>query len=200
VWPEFGLRLTRDFSFDATGDFVVKKTFDKVHGEARLHSLWSVVHVQPIVTITAAKPRSPYRDGFHWILPTSQTNLVQRLSPSLLQVSPGDQQSFKIGVDAPVAALVAVKGKQSVRIRAARGSGEYPDGALGAGFPVELYGTGGHDARWHHVELELLSPLRPSSLGPRWSHTMRWSLHSLPSSNWKTPAVHRAVERLLNFG
>jgi hypothetical protein len=123
VWPEFGLRLTRDFSFDATGDFVVKKTFDKVHGEARLHSLWSVVLVQPIVTFTAAKPRSPYRDGFHWILPTSQTNLVQRLSPSLLQVSPGDQQSFKIGVDAPVAALVAVKGKQSVRIRAARGSG-----------------------------------------------------------------------------
>jgi len=102
---------------------------------------------------------------------------------------------IKFGLDAPTARLVAVKGSVAWLQQAAKPAGEYPDGAQGAGFPVETYVNGSKDAPY--VELELCGPLVNMFAGMTTTHTVRWSLHDLPSKDVSDPATRQAIEALL---
>lgn len=197
VWPEFGLRLVREYSFAPDGDFLIRQTVEKVEGKPHLHAIWSISQVQPEAVFVIANPKSAYPNRFHRIIPPKRPDAIQEVAPSLLMIRPGSGERFKIGVDSPVAAIAAVKKDVAFVLRAARPAGEYPDGALGAGFPVELYDSGGDNPAQHHVELELLSPLRPFRIGSRWTHTVRWSLHHVPGRDVNSAAVQNAVAKLL---
>lgn len=104
------------------------------------------------------------------------------MSPSLLQITPASGAAYKLGADSAVSAIIAVKNGQAWRIASALPRGEYPEGAAGAGFPVEFYNHSDAGVG-QYVELELLSPLRRFAKGSRWTPTVRWSLHSLPSGD-----------------
>ena len=73
--------------------------------------------------------------------------------------------------------------------------GRYPDGADGAGFPVEFYVSG--DPKMFYCELEILGPLKVFKVGGKSTHTVRWSLHDLPSKDVNSPAVVEAVQGLI---
>jgi hypothetical protein len=199
LWREFGLRLVREYSFAPDGDFLIAQVIVKESGEPRLHAIWNVTQVQPEAVFLPTNPNSAYRNGYHWYSQPHQDELIQTF-PGMLQYVPSQKSGLKIGVDAPVAAIAAVKNGVVFLERAPRPQGEYPDGALGAGFPVQLYDSGGTNAREHFIELELSSPLRPFRKGSRWKHTLRWSLHRLPSTDWQTPAAREEIERLLKSG
>lgn len=198
VAPGLGARLIREFYFNASGEFVIEQTVEKLHGEPRKISLWSVAQiVTPEAVFLPLHGASAYRDGFHWLLKT-KTNpqpVWQTLSPNVLQMETGRQGAYKIGVDAPVASIAAVRDGVAFVQRAARPDGQYPDGADKAGFPVEFYSYA--DERNSYGELELLSPLRTVRSGEKWTHSVRWSLHSLPSHDLKAPNVREAIEKLL---
>jgi hypothetical protein len=196
LWREFGLRLVREYSFARNGDFLITQTFVKESGAPRLHAIWNVTQVQPEAVFLPTNSNSAYRNGYHWYSQPHQDELVSIL-PGMLQVVSSKKVGYKIGVDAPVAAIAAVKNGVVFLERAPRPQGDYPDGAIGAGFPVQLYDSGGDNAREHFTELELTSPLRPFRKGSRWTHTLRWSLHRLPSTDWQTPAARKVIEDLL---
>jgi hypothetical protein len=103
--------------------------------------------------------------------------------------------SFKIGVDAPAAVVISVKDGMAFRQRAERPQGEYPDGAHGSGFPVEIFDLGGA-GEGHYMEMELLSPLRLFYAGTRWTHTVRWSLHPLQNNQLDVPEAMTEVASL----
>lgn len=197
----FGARVVREFWFERNGDFVLQQTVEKVKGEPQLLSLWNVTQIEPPDAIfLPLNPQSAYKQNFHWLnVPQNQSPIVH-ITPTLLQVSPSVgvsiKNSFKIGVDAPVAAVAAVKGGVAMIERAARLDGNYPDGAAGGGgFPVEVFNSG--DPNAYYTELELLSPLRYLREGGHWQHTVRWSLHQLPSSDVNAMMTRITVEKLL---
>ena len=74
--------------------------------------------------------------------------------------------------------------------------GQYPDGAEGAGFPVEFYNHGEAGAA-RYVELELLSPLFRLQVGDSQTFETRWSLHALPSNDVSSAANQDAARELL---
>jgi hypothetical protein len=196
VDPGFGARVVREFSFESTGDFVIAQTVEKVRGAPVLLSIWSVTQINPPEAVfLPLNANSIYKNNFHWINPPRSDNIATIISPTLLQMRPAPAGSYKIGVDSPVAAIAAVKGDTIFRQRAARPQGDYPDGALGHGFPIELYNSGVESAQY--MELELLSPLRIFRIGSHWRHTVRWSLHSMPSVEVGWPIGRTTIESLL---
>lgn len=215
VGEGIGARVVREFWFNAQGEFVVEQAVEKISGPPVQLSIWSVTQIAPPDAIFfPINPQSPFKNNFHWIARPQQNVAWSNPSPTLLQVRPHTQTSYKIGVDAPVTAIAAVKDGVAFVQRAARPDGDYPDGALGAGFPLELW----NNTNPHYNELEILSPLRtyksnpravrvsqlpsgfvkiePSQIGTRWKHTIRWSLHRLPSSDVNAPDVQSAIEQL----
>jgi hypothetical protein len=199
VSPASGTRIIRDYWHDEkTGDFVIEQSVQKVKGAPLRASIWSVTQIAPPDAVfLPVNPQSAYPNGFQRLDEDSaKGQLVWKAAGSLLEVRPGAQGAFKLGVDAPVAAIAAVKDGVAFVQKTARPDGEYPDAAPGAtGFPVELFNGGTKAAPY--VELELLSPLRDYVAGARWIHTMRWSLQQLPLHDVDSSAVHKAVERLL---
>jgi len=190
----FGARVVREFYFNQAGEFVVEQAVEKRHGPPLMLSLWSVTQITPPDAIfLPLNPQSIYKNNFHWIAPPKSEVSAKQISPTLLQVRPVTATSFKIGADAPAVGAVAVSNGVAFVQRAPHPAGDYPDGALGHGFPVELW----NNADPYYNELELLSPLRPLSGGSRWQYTVRWSLHRLPSTDVNSPAVHSAVDKLL---
>jgi hypothetical protein len=199
VQKAFGARIVREFWFDANGDFIVSQTAEKSSGAPLYFSLWSVIQIEPAEAIfLPLNPNSPYKNNFYWIYKPKVEVDAKLLSPSLLRVLPsmGDEKNnFKIGTDADVSALIAVRDGWAFRARSNKPKGEYPDGALGAGFPVEFWNNG--DRNWHYNELELLSPLNLYKPGSRWRHTIRWSVHQLPVKDISSPLMQEAIEKLL---
>jgi hypothetical protein len=189
-----GARIIREYEFNAQGEFVVKQIAEKVSGAPISLSLWSVTQIVPSDAVFyPTNPNSPYKNNFHWIAKPDKEVTTVNLSPTLLMSKPTRHTSYKIGVDSPVMAMASVKDGVAFVQRANKPSGEYPDGALGAGFPVELWNNSGD---MYYNELELLSPLRTMKNGMRLQHTMRWSLHQLPSNDVNDAAVHVALEKL----
>lgn len=203
VAKRLGARVVREYSFGADGDFVVAQTIEKLRGTPMMLSVWNVAQLKaPQAVFLPTNPQSPYKDNFYWWGKNNIPSIVTPLSPTLLQVRPTLTAPFstgyKIGVDAPVSSIVAMLGDTAFMIRSARPSGAYPDGADGSGFPVEFYDSGGSDRAMHYVELELLSPLRLFNAGISWTHTVRWSLHALPSSDPNSQTVQNLMQQLLN--
>lgn len=202
VSTKTGTQLVREFSFDVkSGDLVIRQTVRKLRGEPVRLSIWSVTQIEaPDIVFLPLGSNSSYPNGFQWIRvggssAPAPTSAAEVGAAGLLAVTPTTEAPLKIGVDGPVAALAAVKDRQAFVQRAARPAGEYPDGVDGKGFPVELFDNG--QSKTHYLELELLSPLLEFKRGGRWTHTVRWSVHALPSEDTHDPAVLGQIKGLL---
>jgi hypothetical protein len=202
VSPATGLRISRVFYHDEDGDFVVEQTVSKVQGAPVEASIWSVAQVASADLSAVFLPRaenSVYENGFRWLDKKPGAEIIpapRPLSPNLLQVAPANA-AYKIGTDAPRAAIAAVRGSDVLVLKTERGNGNYPDGETpGSGLPVEFFNSG--DAKNGYVELELLSPLLQLKNDERQTQVVRWSLHSLPPADANDSAGHAAIDKLLH--
>lgn len=197
--PRIGIRLERVMSFNERGELEIEQTAIKTSGAPVRVGLWSISQSNsPDAVFVPTSPTSPYKNGFYNL--GQAAGLAQQriaVEGDLLRVSPRplDQSSAKIGVDAPVSKIVAVKGDLAWLQQSAKPAGQYPDGADGAGFPTEVYVNG--DPNAYYVELELLGPLVNLFKGAKMTHTVRWSLHDLPSKNVDDAPTRAAIEALL---
>lgn len=176
-----GIRLERVMYFDErTGEFIVEQSAIKESGPPTRASIWNIAQVVPGEAVyLPLSPTSAYKNGFHWLSEAKSQHPLTKKADRVLKVQARPEGGgAKIGVDAPVSAIASVRGDEAFIIRSALPKGQYPDGAEGAGFPVELYING--DSNLFYIELELLSPLREFWVGSKWTHTLRWSLHDLP--------------------
>ena len=192
-----GIRIAREYYFDTNGDFVIEQSARKVAGPALRASIWSITQTVPgDAYFLPVNPDSPYKEDFDFLVP-GPGSAVQPLSSTLIRVNPllGLAKGYKLGVDAPVCAIATVVGQTAFVEQAKMGAGNYPDGASNAGFPVEIYVN--TDPVNGYVETELLSPMLLFSAGTRWKHTVRWSLHDLPSADLRTPEDAKALDGLL---
>lgn len=197
VWPGFETRITRRYALEPGGDLVIEQTLEKLSGPPLFLSIWQVAQaIPPEAVFFRPNPASAYRDGVHWFGAAPKNGIAQTLSPTLLRIVPPEGVSFKIGLDSPVAALVAVKNGLAWCQRTEKLAGKYPDGAEGAGFPVEFYN---HNAAGlgHYVELELLSPLWKFSAGTAKTQVLHWSLHPLPAGDPTSAEAMAEVTKLL---
>lgn len=197
VQPGLGGRVVRLFSMSPRGEFVIEQSIEKISGGPLSLSIWSVTQIEhPDAIFVRSNPSSTYKNGFHRIDIGTNPLAIAQPSPEVVRVEPSKQGAYKIGVDAPVVALASVKGSVAFVQKAARLTGEYPDGALTAGFPIEVYNS----TSPAYVELEMLGPLRVyfgskdgKSVGTKYSHTVRWSLHQL-----RDASDQDEIARLLN--
>ena len=199
IWQGFRARIVRDYSLNTDVEFVITSTMERMSGsgDPLALCLWNVSQSAPPDAIfLPLNSGSIYKSGFHWFGPPQDKAAITS-EGGLLRIRPTTGTYYKIGLDTPVAALVAVKDGVAWLQRAAKLDGQYPDGAEGAGFPVELYNHGDAGSG-QYVELELLSPLRRFRAGSSWTQTVRWSLHSLPGADVNAQNVRDAVTELLN--
>lgn len=200
-----GLRLSRVFYHDDNGDFVVEQTVSKVEGAPVEASIWSVAQIASANLSAVFLPRaenSAYENGFRWLQRNeagwngeNAPPAPRAVAPNLLQVAPSNV-TFKIGTDAPRAAIAAMRGNEVLVLKTERRSGHYPDGQTpGSGSPVEFFNSG--DTKSGYGELELLSPLLLFNNGERHTQSVRWSLHLLPAETNES-AVSAAVDGWLN--
>ena len=201
--PVTGLRVSRVFYFDENGDFVIEQTASRApksqtSGSLRA-GLWSVTQINTVGLDAVFVPRAPqsaYENGYRLMI-SRGTAPTETVLPGLLKVTPAQAGAYKIGTDAPRASIAAVRGDLALVQKTRYLEGEYPDGDTPAsGTSVQLYMTG--DPKLTYQEMELLSPLLTFHPGTRWTHTVRWSLHPLPSSNVNDDAVYAEIDRLLN--
>jgi hypothetical protein len=196
-----GARIVREFWFEDNGDFAIAQTVEKVKAEPLLLSIWNVTQIQPPDAIfLPLNPNSAYKQNFYWLDPPKHESPIVQIMPSLLQLRPSvgvatTKNVFKIGVDATTVAVASIKNGVAMIERAEYLKGNYPDGALNHGFPVEVFNSG--EAQAYYVELELLSPLNLLQKGSRYQHTVHWSLHRLASSDVNASTTRTAVEKLL---
>lgn len=194
LWRGFGMRVIREYFFNAAGEFVIVHTLQKIEGEPRQLAIWPVTQAAPPDAVfIPLNDRSAYAGGFHPygpLPPTAKVEVLPRSSvesgvpsvnPRVLKLTPQSGIIYKVGADATVPAIAAVKGNSAFLQRADLQKGQYPDGAESAGMTVEYYN------HWdagpaQYVELELLSPLFLFKPGDSKSFTTRWSLHALPSA------------------
>ena len=191
-----GIRLMRTMYFDDNGEFVIEQTARKESGAPVKAGLWSITQVVPGQAVFfAVNPETQYQDGL-FRFENKDLQPAVRVQPNLMKIEPKlAEQGSKMGFDTKVAALASVKNGVAFVQKAARPDGEYPDGTEGVGFPTELYING--DPKAYYAELEILGPLQLYSIGTSKTHTVRWSLHDLPSIDATSPAVLAAMEKLL---
>ena len=187
-----GIRIEREFSFNAEGEFVTTTTLTKVSGSPLMAGAWTVTQIPPPEAVFLPEnPASAYQGGFHRFN-RGVPDRIAAVGTGLLRVTPSTSGSYKIGLDSPVTAIAALREGTLFVQRGDHPRGRYPDGADEAGFPVELFDFG--DAGYHYLELELLSPLVLLAEGGHCTFTVRWSLHPLPAP---TP---EAISALLGAG
>lgn len=193
-----GIRIERVLGFNDAGEFEIQQSAFKTAGTPVRVGLWSVSQAVPAQAVfIPTSPNSPYKNGFFRFdattkdkHPASVTNGVLRIDPKSI----GGGQKF--GADAPIAALASVRDGVAWVQKAAKPAGHYPDGVEKHGFPVEVYVNG--DPKAYYVELEMLGPLVNLTKGQKMTHTVRWSLHDLPSRDLADPATQNAISSLLN--
>ncbi len=191
-----GIRIVRTLYFDDNGEFVIEQTARKESGAPLQAGLWSITQIVPGQAIFAAvNAKSVYPNGTY-IWDGKTVASAQLASPQLMRIEPvADGSTPKLGFDTQISALASVKDGVALVQKSARPDGQYPDGADGAGFPTELYING--DPKLYYAEIEILSPLRYFYAGTSYTHTVRWSLHALPSTDANAPETLAALEKLL---
>lgn len=196
-----GARIIREYGFNERGEIEINQIAEKLRGGPIMLSIWSITQAQPDAIYLPTNPKSVYKNNFMWMGEARKGASITPLSSSLLRVRPVKIKpggNYKIGVDAPVSALIAVKGQTAFVLQNTRmGENQFPDGADGAGFPVEIYDSGDADPAKHYIELELLGPLRPARAGSRWQQTMTWSLHYLSSNAADSPQRNAEIVKLM---
>ncbi|MEO8351863.1 MAG: hypothetical protein ABI680_09025, partial [Chthoniobacteraceae bacterium] len=149
-----GTRLMREFAYAANGDFVTTTTLEKVSGPALMAGAWTITQIPPVEAIFLPIDReSAYKRGFHRFGKSTRGDVKDNDDGSMIRVTPTTDGAYKIGVDAKDAFIRALRGGKVFEQCTDREEGNYPDGADGAGFPVELYDHG--QAEKHYLELEL---------------------------------------------
>ena len=193
-----GVAISREYSFAPNGDLVISQIAAKKSGPPLYFSLWSVTQVpKPDAIWVPLNPEIPYKQGFYW-QSAPHPDAVAAVTSRQLKLRPVETGSYKIGADAPRAAIIAVREGLAFRLRAAKPPGQYPDGADESGFPVEIYSSGLQKNGELFCELELLGPLRLTRAGQSWRHTVRWDLRRLTNRNTDSDASRAEVEALLN--
>ncbi len=195
-----GIRLTRTMYFADNGDFVIEQMARKERGAPLRASIWSITQTVPGEAVfLPTSSKSTYPGHYH---PFGKVGIAQKVAlvkPNLLRIIPaGEGGGAKFGVDAPVSSIASIRDGVAFVQKSPKPRGIYPDAEGGAGFPVEIFVLG--DPNSFYVEMELLGPLKTFAVGGKSTHTVRWSLHDLPSKNVESPAVVAAVEKLLFNG
>ena len=187
-----GARITREFRFEANGEFVIRHKIAAVPGSRAVGALWTISQTIPASTFVPLNSSSPYKDNFFWFAwskPVARKS-VAVLSPTLLRLDHVPGEVSKMGAHPPQPALAAVKdGVAFVQKADPQSNADYPEGADGAGLSLEVYH---HDVKddGEYVELEFLSPLRRFDAGV--SLVTRWSIHTLPK-DWDAQAIERLL-------
>jgi hypothetical protein len=179
IMEGFGVRATREFSFDnATGEFLVTTTFEKVKGEPRKVAIWNVVQVpQPDAIYLLANPNSVYKDNSSWFGPMpKEARKLEVTDEGLLRYTPTTAGGYKFGTDALLPAVAGVKGDFALILRADKKEGDYPEGALGNGFPVTIWNSGGDDSAARYNEMEVMSPLTSMKIGDKLVQVLHWKI------------------------
>ncbi|MEI6236222.1 MAG: hypothetical protein WCT04_24465 [Planctomycetota bacterium] len=189
-----GVRIIREFSFNGSGEFVTSTTLEKMDDTPLIAGAWTVTQIPPPDAVfLPTSEASVYKNNvYKWSRKT--VGNITNVTPSLIRVIPTTGGAYKIGVDAPVAAIAAVRNGVVLLQRTERTDGKYPDGPEESGFPVELFDLGQADR--HYLELELLSPVSPMAKGKRITFTVRWSLHSMPSQDVESAETSQSIDTL----
>lgn len=192
VWTGFGIRVTREYSFDRNGDLVIEQTLEKVEGEPMRVCAWDITQIQPPAAIyVRTNPASEYPGAFAWLGKPAPAAEIASLSPTLLRIRPHEEAFYKIGIDAQPPTIACVTDGNLFLVRAETSAGAYPDGlADKSGFPIEFYNHA--DPGAPYKELQLLSPLRTLSAGDKYRTTIRWSLHPAPGDE---ATIERTLEK-----
>lgn len=197
--PAVGMRISRTLYFNEAGELVIEQMAVKEKGAPVRAGLWSITQSVPGDAIfLPVNPESAYKNGYYWQTKSKFEQTVSMASAGLLKYEPKPTKAgdgAKIGLDSPVSALASVKDGVAFVQKSALPKGKYPDGADGAGFPVEFYVSG--DPKVFYCELELLGPLKTFKVGGKSTHAVRWSLHDLPSKDVNAPAVVDAIQNLI---
>ena len=198
VADAWGARIVREYRFGAHGEFQVNQTVEKISGPKVELTIWDIFQSNaPDAIFLPLNKNSPYKTGYQWLILPNTKTAIPLAAPDMTRIAHSDTASYKIGLDSPVAGIVAVKGNLAVVLSASLPKGDYPDGALNAGFPVEFYNMG--DSKNPFDELELLGPLTVLGPGDKTSYKITWQLHKLPVNAPNSPAVARLAHQWL-FG
>ena len=192
-----GIRIVRTMYFDDNGEFVIEQTARKEAGAPIKAGIWSITQVVPGQAVFfPIDPETQYKDGF-FRFKNDQSQRATRVRPNLIRVDPQKSSSGfpKMGFDTKISALASVKDGVALVQKSARPDGQYPDGADGFGFPTEIYVNA--NPEMYYAELEILGPIQLYFAGTSKTHTVRWSLHDLPSTDATSPEVLAAMEKLL---
>jgi hypothetical protein len=201
VMEGWGVRATREFFFDrATGDLVIATTFKKEKGEPRFVAAWNLVQApQPDVIYIPVNTDSLYRDSAYWFggkMP-KEANKTEVGPDGLLAYRPTPTGAYKFGTDAPVAAAAGVRGDTALILRSTKKTGQYPEGADGAGFPITVWNAGSDKAPERYSEIEVMSPLTNLRKGGSLTHVLRLRLIRLPSADPTSRECRAAVAAAL---
>ena len=193
-----GIRIERVLGFNEAGEFEIQQSAFKTGGAPVRVSLWSVSQAMPAQAIfIPTSPTSPYANGFFHFDTKDPSKQPASVGNNLLRIEPKSEGGGqKFGVDAPISALASVQDGVAWLQRSAKPDGEYPDGVEKHGFPVEVYVNG--DSKVFYVELEMLGPLVNMVQGQKMTHTVKWSLHDLPSKDLNDAQTQNALAALLN--
>ncbi len=210
VWRGFGVRVIREFSFNAAGEFVVSQTLEKVEGEPRVLAIWPVTQVAPPDAVyVPLNEKSAYLWGYHPYGTLPKTARVEPLvetptqigtptpRPRLLKITPTSGGGYKLGADSPVVSIAAVKDGVAFVQRTEKIKAQYPEGVEGAGLTVEFYNHGEGGAA-HYIELELMSPLYSLKMGESKTLVTRWSLHALPGKIATPESISQLLQPTAN--
>ncbi|MDR3710376.1 MAG: hypothetical protein P4L33_18925 [Capsulimonadaceae bacterium] len=169
-----GIRIVRDISFDARGRLIIDQSLDKQGGAPVDVDIWQVTQIAPPDSIEMpVRPDSPYKNSYYSICGDT-ASFVQPLSPSSIALKHSSTGDYKVGADAPVASLTAILGDVRLTVAGQKVDGTYPDGAVGHGFPVEIWNSGVKDGDYN--ELEMLSPIQVLKSGGTYHYTLTWTL------------------------
>ncbi|RYX81774.1 DUF4380 domain-containing protein [bacterium] len=191
-----GIRVERIMGFNDAGEFEIQQSAIKTAGSPLRVGLWSVSQSVPAQAVfVPTSPDSPYANGF-FRFETKGKKQSAVVEDGLLRLEPKSEgEGQKFGIDSPVAAIASVSDGVAWVQKSAKPDGQYPDGVEKHGFPVEVYINGTPKA--YYVELEMLGPLVNMVKGQKMTHTVRWSLHDLPSRDLNDTATKSAIAALL---
>jgi hypothetical protein len=192
-----GMRFIRTLYYADNGDLVIEQTVCKEKGAPLQASIWNITQTAPGQAVfLPMNLGSNYKGGFVQLQGKEGTGSFEAVKPNLLRVLPTQEGGgLKIGVDSSVSSIASVRDGVAFLQKAPKPIGTYPDGVEGAGFPVEFYIYS--NPKLFYYEMELLGPMKTFKPGGKSTHTMRWSLHDLPSQDVNSPEVVEVVEKLL---
>src|SRR5581483_3555629 len=141
VWAGFGIRVTREYSFNHSGDLVIEQTLEKLEGEPVRVCTWDVTQIHPPTAVyVRTNPGGEYPGGFAWLSKPAPAADIASLTPAFLRIQPREEAFYRVGIDANPPAIACVTDGNVFIVCGDGDRGIYPDGVGDKpGFPVEFY-------------------------------------------------------------